>query len=392
MAKTDQWVSANPIHTPHRHHSGVAPCRDIPAMFEFKPDYERTQARMTAFWERELIDRPLVQFTLYKPPAAWVPVPVSRHATPAERWTDAQYQAEFALADLSNREFLGDSLPIAWPNLGPEIFSVFYGCRVEFGDYGTSWTAPILDDWAEAHNLRLDWDGPWFAKLHEMTDALLDAGRGKFIVGMTDWHPGGDAVAAFREPQRLAVDMLEHVDEIKRLLVRIADDYYRAYDIFYAKLRAAGQPCTSWTSLIDDGKFYIPSNDFSIMISTHMFEDVFLPGLVDECRFLDRSIYHLDGPGALRHLDAILAIPELDALQFVPGAGNEGFHRWVEVYRRAQAAGKAIQVFCTPADLPLIMQTLDPRGLFLSMSEVPSRAVGEGVLAEMEKWCAQGRF
>ena len=42
----------------------------------------------------------------------------------------------------SNREFLGDSLPIAWPNLGPEIFSVFYGCPVEFGDYGTSWTAP----------------------------------------------------------------------------------------------------------------------------------------------------------------------------------------------------------------------------------------------------------
>ena len=70
------------------------------------------------------------------------------------------------------------------------------------------------------------------------------------------------------------------------------------------------------------------------MISTRMFEDVFLPGLVDECRFLDRSIYHLDGPGALRHLDSILAIPELDALQWVFGAGNEGFHRWVEVYRK----------------------------------------------------------
>jgi hypothetical protein len=355
-------------------------------MFEFMPDFERTKARIAAFWERELIDRPLVQFVLYKPPAAWVPVPGSQHATPAARWTDAQYQAEFALADLSNREFLGDSLPIAWPNLGPEIFSVFYGCPVEFGDYGTSWTAPILEKWGEADQIQFDWAGPWFAKLHEMTDALLEAGRGKFIVGMTDWHPGGDAIAALREPQRLAVDMLEHVDSIKRLLARIADDYYRAYDIFYAKLRAAGQPITSWTTLIDDGKFYIPSNDFSIMISTPMFEDVYIPGLVDECRFLDRSIYHLDGPGALRHLDTILAIPELDALQFVPGAGNEGFHRWVDVYRRAQAAGKAIQVFCTPADLPLITQTLDPRGLLLSMSEVPSRAVGEGVLAELEQW------
>lgn len=355
-------------------------------MFELKPDYERTQARIAAFWARDLLDRPLVQFTLYKPPEAWVPLPASHHTTPAARWTDAQYQAEWALADLSNREFLGDSLPVAWPNLGPELFSVLYGCPVEFGDYGTSWTTPILATWDDADRLQLDWEGPWLVKLHEMTGALLEAGRDTFIVGMTDWHPGGDAIAALRGPQELAIDMLEQVDAIKRLLPRLAADYYRLYDLFYAKLRGAGQPITAWTTLLDDGKFYIPSNDFSIMISTRMFEDVFLPGLVDECRFLDRSIYHLDGPGALRHLDTILGIAELDALQFVPGAGNEGFHRWVEVYRRAQAAGKAIQVFCTPADLPLIMQTLDPRGLLLSMTEVGSRAVGEGVIAELEKW------
>ena len=44
------------------------------------------------------------------------------------------------------------------------------------------------------------------------------------------------------------------------------------------------------------------------------------------------------GHASLRDLYEV-SIPELDALQFVFGAGNEGFHRWVKVYQEAQARG-----------------------------------------------------
>ena len=357
-------------------------------MFEFKPDYEESKRRIEAFWDRELIDRPVVQFLVPKPPEEGVPEPPSGHHTPADRWLDAGYQAELTLARLSNLEFLGDTLPVAYPNLGPELFSAFYGCPIHFGDYGTSWTDPILDDWEDAGELEFDEDSFYLRKLHEMTDALLEAGEGKFITGMTDWHPGGDAIAAFRDPANLAMDMILHLDDVRALLSRLEADYRRIYDVFYQKLRAAAQPISTWTTLICDCKYYVPSNDFSIMISTEMFEDVFLPGIVRECQFLDRSIYHLDGPGALRHLDAILAIEELDALQWVFGAGNEGFHRWVEVYQRAQAAGKGIQVMCTLDEVHGVMDTLDPRGLFLQVSEVLTREAAEGLLRDLSKWCA----
>jgi hypothetical protein len=357
-------------------------------MYEFKPDYEKTRERIAAFWERDLIDRPVVMFGLSKPPEEQAPWPASHHVTPEERWTDAHYQADLALAAGRNHEFLGDTLPVAFPNLGPEIFSALYGCPVHFGDYGTSWTDPILDDWSEADQLQLDWNSPWLAKLHEITDALLEAGRGKFIVGSTDWHPGGDAIAAFRDPQRLAVDMLERRDDIKKLLVRLEADYFKLYDMFNDKLRAAGQPSTSWTPLVYDGRYYIPSNDFSIMISKRMFDDVFLPGIINECRFYERSIYHLDGPGALRHLDSLLGIEELHAVQWVFGAGNEGFHRWVNVYKKIQAAGKGIQVNCSYDELEQIMETLDPRGVFLMMDGVPDRDAALEMLKRLEKWAA----
>jgi hypothetical protein len=357
-------------------------------MFEFKPDYERSKQRIDAFWERELLDRPVVQFALPKLPADRVPLPPSNHLTPAERWLDIEYQAEFKLASLSNRLFLGDAMPVAYPNLGPEVFSAFYGCPMHFGDYGTSWSEPILHDWSEVERIQLDLNSPYLVMLHEMTDALLEIGKDRFITGMTDWHPGGDAIAALRDPQNLAIDMLTHRQEVKTLLARLEADYMRIYDTFYDKLRAAGQPISTWLTLVCDTRYYVPSNDFSIMISAEMFDDVFLPGIARECQFLDRSIYHLDGPGALRHLDSILSIPELDALQWVPGAGNLGYHRWVEVYQRAQAADKAIQVVCDIDELDLVMDTLDPHGVFLSVGNVPSREAAEEMLRRLEKWCA----
>lgn len=358
-------------------------------MFSLKPDYPQSKARIDAFWERAIIDRPVVQFTLWKPPAERSPLPVSQHATPRDRWLDVDFQVALANATLENQLFLGDTLPIAWPNLGPDVFATFYGCPLEFGDYGTSWSVPILHAWADADTVQFDPQNPYLRTLHTMTDALLDAGRGRFIVGMTDWHPGGDCIAALRDPQNLAFDMLDNPEAVKAMLPRINQDYFRTYDIFYDKLRAAGQPITAWVNLISDGKYYIPSNDFSIMVSTEMFVEFFLPGLVEECQFLDRSIYHLDGPGALRHLDVILDIAELDALQFVPGASNEGFAKWVDVYRRAQAKGKAIEVFCTPDELPLVTETLDPHGVYLMMDGVGDAGQAEAILKRLEAWAAQ---
>ncbi|MHB1296034.1 MAG: hypothetical protein ACYC4R_13680 [Anaerolineae bacterium] len=356
-------------------------------MFAFKPDYERTMQRFDAFWQRELIDRPIVQFGLQKPVEELVALPPSGHATPEDRWLDVDYQAELHLAMLTNQEFLGDTLPVAFPNLGPEVFSSFYGCPIHFGDYGTSWTNPILDDWSTADSLNLDWDSPYLRTLHAMTDAFLEIGEGKFITGMTDWHPGGDCLAAFRDPQRLALDMLTNLEDVQRLLARVEQDYFAVYDCFYRKLRAAGQPISTWLTLASEGKYYVPSNDFSIMISNRMFAETFLPGIVRECRFLDHSIYHLDGPGALRHLDSILSIPELDALQWVCGVGYEGFAQWVWVYRKAQQAGKGIQVVCEFSEIDQVMETLNPHGLYLSVSGVPSREAGLDMLDRLEKWC-----
>lgn len=353
---------------------------------DFKPDYERSRQRIEAFWEREVIDRALVQFTLDKPERERVPLPAAHHADPAARWLDAGYQAECALARLSNQLFLGDTLPVAWPNLGPDVFAALYGCPLVFGDYGTSWSRPVLHDWATAPGLALEWDGPWLRALDDLTGALLAAGEGKFLVGLTDFHPGGDCAAALRGPERLALDLVEHPAEVKALLARLEADYRAVYDRFYGRLRAAGQPCTTWTPLLSKGRYYLPSADLAILVSPAMFEEFFLPGLARECRFLDRSLYHLDGPGALRHLDAVLDIAELDAVQFVPTVTDAAFAKWAWVYRRIQAAGKGVQVSCELGEVPDVLDALRPEGVYLVVEGVTSAEEAGALLRAVERW------
>jgi hypothetical protein len=127
-----------------------------------------------------------------------------------------------------------------------------------------------------------------------------------------------------------------------------------------------GQEVTSsWLPLFAAGRYYIPSADFSCMISEEMFSGFFLKEIINEVNWLDRSVYHLDGPGAVRHLDALLQIEKLDAIQFVCGAGQNALD-WIHVFQRIQAAGKNIQVHLAPAEIPQFTRALRPEGVMIT--------------------------
>lgn len=357
-------------------------------MFELKPDFEDVLNRYEAWWKCDLADRPLVSMAFPLDEADRVPVPWKQHATMRDRWMDTAYIVAQAEAQLRNTVHFADSLPIAWPNLGPEVFSAFYGCEMDYGDI-TAWSKPILADWSNesVENLRLDWNSFYFRKLVEMTEALIAAGKGKFIVGYTDLHGGGDAIAAFRDPQELLIDTLEHPEAIRKLCDRITVDFLAVYDYFHDMLSAAGMPSTTWLSATGKGKYHVPSNDFSCMISDAAFEDLFIPGIIRECRHMDRCIYHLDGPQALRYLDRLLEIPEIHAIQWVPGAGHDYWAEWIEVYQRIQRKKKAFCISLPVQDLNRLFESLDPRGVWISgLWGISNRQEAEAALRAIAQW------
>lgn len=349
------------------------------------PDWEQRIARHDAFWQCEIIDRPVVVLACGKaqPEAAW---PAEQGWTShRERWFDFDYVAECARAGALNTDYLGDALPVYNPNLGPEIFSAFFGTELEFTE-GTSWAVANLHDWSEVDAIRFSEDNSYYTALWQLTETLLAAGKGLFYTGLTDFHPGADALVAFRDPLYLNMDMIEAPDEVKSLLAYTYTVYFDVFNRFYQRLHDAGQACTAWAGVVSSQKWYVPSNDFSCMISPAMFDEFFLPGIAEECRRLQASIYHLDGPNALCHLDSLLAIPELNAIQWVYGAGNGRASDWIPVYQKCQAAGKGVQIWIDANELDTIMANLKPKGVWLGVWGFGGKDEGEALVKKTMSW------
>jgi hypothetical protein len=225
-----------------------------------------------------------------------------------------------------------------------------------------------LTDWTEYTPFRIDRENFYYKKILEMTEAAAEDGKDKYLVGITDIHAGLDGLVAFRGPDVLCIDALERPGFLKRGVMDLFEGFKTLYgDLVEISGRYQKGTC-NWMGVWHPGRWYVSSCDFICMISGEMFEDLVIEELRAELAYLDASIFHLDGPGALRHLDRLLEIRELRGIQWVYGAGQPGAAHWVPVLKKIQAAGKTFQVSTTPEDLPVLLENLEPQGAMYIIS------------------------
>ncbi|MCL2377646.1 MAG: hypothetical protein FWC77_00810 [Defluviitaleaceae bacterium] len=354
-------------------------------MFELKPDYEKAQARMNAFWDFAETDRPLVHIAFPKPNQE--AFEKKSHQSSKELWLDIEYRVEMHINRMENTVFYGEAMPVFFPNLGPNILSAWAGCSNTYEDV-TVWTAPCIFDWeTDGPNAIIDQNHTLYKKMDAYTRLVLEKAKGRFIVGLTDLQPGGSHLAALRGPETLAMDLLENPEKVKAKIASSYLEYYPIFDYYRGLLKEANQPISTWLPLTSETSMYIPQNDFSCMISPAMFEEFFLEGIAQECRHYGQSIYHLDGPGALKHLDALLEIPELNAIQWVPGAGQEDVAPWIDVYKKIHAAGKSVFIYMyNPSDLKLLMENIPARGTGVEIVGVKNEEEAKDIMKIIETW------
>ncbi|MHC4887671.1 MAG: hypothetical protein ACYTGH_21540 [Planctomycetota bacterium] len=351
---------------------------------DFIDDLEKRLDRQDAFWDCEILDRPVISVQAPCPNPDY-PAPAAKgYEVLRDRWMDGEQMALNHVHRVHNTAFLGDAIPEAFPNLGPEVFSAFFDMEMEYGE-STSWSTPNLKDWADMDSIQFNEENFYWKKILEMTDTFLEIGKGHFYTGVTDLHPGGDAIAAFRDPMEFNIDMIEHPEEVKILIDRVTQVFEKVYNLYTDKLQAAGQAIASWPGIVSRKRWYVPSNDFSCMISKEMFDNIFLPGIAEECRMLEASIYHLDGPDALKHLDSLLEIPELNAIQWVYGSGNGCCLDWLDVYRACQAAGKGLQIFAAAEEIDTLMKELKPEGVWLG-TYAPDVESAKAIIEKVKSW------
>jgi hypothetical protein len=353
-------------------------------MLAGKADFDEVLARFEAWWQGQMIDRPLLTINVRDGRSASTAPPCGdlRHV-----WMDAEAAIDRFEAGIESQTFVAETLPVYMPNLGPDICATVFGAELEFGR-DTSWSRPVVGDCREILNLRPNLENEYWTTIRRMTDLSLKRGAGRWLTGITDLHTNGDLVAALRGPQEMCIDLADDPEGVAGAVEHVTKWFPAMYDDLHSRITASGQPTTTWAPYLATGRAYVTSCDFICMISRDMFRSTVLPSLRAEMQFLDRNMFHLDGPDALRHLDDLLALDELDAVQWTWGAGNGPAARWTDVYRKIQAAGKAMQILCeSPADALAVAGALDsPRGCWFTVQGGYTLAQAHDLLAALADW------
>jgi hypothetical protein len=327
------------------------------APLEHCEDFPAIARRYEAWWACDVIDRPILIASADSNPAR----PIQRRLELLDR-PEAWFEAK--RADMLQLHRVGDKLPTLRVDFGPVMLGGLLGGEVEFVA-DTTWTHSLIrDDWANEPDWRIV-NEHWWRLMQDRFDQAAEYAAGRCIVTAPALGGAGDVLLNLRGASELALDVIERPERITRALDGIYTAWRQAWSEGYRRTVERGAGIMRWANLWSDRPYCVTECDFNYMIGPKPFERLFLPDIARAAATAGRSIFHLDGPGATRHIDALLSIPELQAIQYVPGAGTPSALKWVELLRKIQRAGKALQVICPPDEVLPLCDELRPEGLAL---------------------------
>ncbi len=168
-----------------------------------------------------------------------------------------------------------------------------------------------------------------------------------FIINIPDLVENVDILSALRGPQPLCYDLVDEPEMIKELVNQLDEIYFTYYNSIYDIVKLSDKS-SSFTAfrIWGPGRTAKIQCDFCALMSPQQFRDFVQESLRKQCKYLNHSLYHLDGPDAIKHLDALMEIKELDAVQWTAGAGqvDGGNPKWYPIYDKVIGAGKSMWI------------------------------------------------
>jgi len=360
---------------------------------EYKQEFAQAEERIQAFWARDCIDRCALQVIARRAeplPATGAPLaPLAADAGIVARKTDVNTVLWHAEETFRTHHYLAEAVPIYVPGLVCSDTAAYLVDEITI-TADTVWYPHIIDDWTSAE-LTFDRSNRWWQLTLGMAEAASERAAGRYLVAVPDFQAGIDIVSLLRGPERLCIDLFENPDAVRTATRFVFDDVYRhCHAEIESIIRKHSKWTGDWMGLFSSGSHDVVQCDFIALVSPRHFEEFCLPDIAWQCGWLDTAVFHLDGPGAVRHVDALLEIPALDAIQWVPGAGSPSAVGWLPMLRKIQDAGKGIYISAPPEDVEAILAELSPAGLIISVEGVFDSLVdGQDFIRHIADVCAR---
>lgn len=358
----------------------------------FKEDWEQVKKRFEAFWAVDMLDRCCIAVTAPRGEPLPCDAELREPADLMEQWTSPELAYATYTWALSYGYLGGEALPMLSGYLGPGVVAAFVGSDYTLrGDTVWYGREPVLHDLANRKALRLNEDHELWKAVQDLTSYYAERAPGRHVVGMTDLGGNLDVAASLRGTQQLIYDLIDTPSEIMKLVDEIDEVWFRCFDRLYDIIYGATGGMTAWMPLWYPGRWYPLQCDFSANLSPSIFEEYVLPALVRESSRLDRAIYHLDGPDALKYVDCLLDVGTIHGIQWVPGEtgvpeSSVAHDAWFPLYKKIQAKKKCLVLLdVKPAEVEKILSRLSAKGLFMN-AQCTDEDEARELLRLVEKW------
>jgi hypothetical protein len=343
----------------------------------WKENWESCKERFGQWWKQEGV-------LLGGPP---VPMPNGKSrldiAAPRvpesleSRWVDSTYRSRDCHSRLGRSLFPGDVLAVASSDVGPGSLATFIGSEPTFMPE-TVWYEPCISDPDAMSPITFSRDNFWWQRHVELIDAMVALGGHDYMVALPDLIENYDTLDSLRGTEELLTDMLIRPDWVKEQIAVINRIYFEVYSTLYEKVKDDdGGVVFGAFALYGVGRTAKVQCDASAMMSPAQFREFVVPALDEQCRWLEHSMFHLDGSACIPHLEALLEIEALDAIEWtpdpkVPGGGSPA---WYDMYRKVLEAGKSLQILCSePAEVSPVLNALGTHGIyFLTYAQEANR-------------------
>lgn len=265
---------------------------------------------------------------------------------------------------LNTGSFYGDTIPDMSSYLGPGSLCTFIGAQPLYSDktiwYKESCTTSdqVLKNCKKFLNNSYE-EFPWYKWSLKATQYYKDNSKDDYVASMPDLQQNLDIIAAVMGADKMFIEMIDFPDKIHELLDTLYYVWEKAFNAHWDIIRSDdGYSAYTHYNIMGEGRTSVLQSDISCMMSEDMFNEFELPYLKKQCKILDNVIYHLDGPGAVRHLDSILSIDDISAVQWVPGAGSAGNSDecWYHLYDKIVHKGKGLYVFLWPNEIDAFIE------------------------------------
>ena len=338
---------------------------------EYKEDTDEAKERMSAWWDYEIIDRPVLSYYYPKKRGKLG----TYLDTVGENWTLARINDDIdnAIDGYEKRAeetyFGGESIPQYFPNYGPGIMAAVFGVTPLFKSNTVWFSLPITPENIIDHleSIKLNQNNEWYSRLLRITETAAKRGRKDYLVTVTDIGGVLDILSSFLGPTNIILTMKRNPNIIDTCRTIILEKLLKVYDDLQKIISQYCDGCSCWLGIWSKKRWYALQSDFCAMLNPTWFKKFVLPDLVTQAEHMDHAIYHLDGPNALPHLDFLLNEHNITGIQWVPGAGNPamGSKDWIPLYKKIQNAGKNLVIDAAPENISHLYRNLDSKGLFV---------------------------